>query len=358
MKVTLFGKHKGTTGPTRVTRGLAEGLATHGCDVTIIGYGDREDPPVPDVKVDLISNMPNSVRGWNKMFRKVRDRVSDTNCDIFHALERYPYYADVRTVQWTSDPYVLWRRTGEMPGFRVLAGDLILNWLSRKGAAAASVVVAQSPETERQMQRYWRLKSDYVIPLGINSSFLTRPTPPSFPIRIHVVGDIDKQKGQYQFLQSLDPDSPHYDVRIVGPISDKEYAEKALDGWEDKHIGYVSGDELESQYERADIIAIPSNLDSFSMVALESIAKGCVVVITDVCGFAQFNWSNEQNGIFVVEDQNKAAECVVKLSKDQPKLKELQFLAYKLAQSLTWERIANEYMQHYESEIEFHNNDK
>ena len=133
MEVTLFGKHKGSHGPTRVTRGLASGLAAAGHRVKVLSYGDRADSPAPGVDLELLGEMPASVRGWWRLYRTVRRRLEGQDGDVFHAVERYPFAADVRTVQWTSDMSVMWRRTGTRPPVRAFAGELLINWMSRRG---------------------------------------------------------------------------------------------------------------------------------------------------------------------------------------------------------------------------------
>jgi glycosyltransferase involved in cell wall biosynthesis len=346
MEVTLFGKHKGSHGPTRVTRGLASGLAGAGHRVKVLGYGDRADSPAPGVDLELLGEMPASVRGWWRLYRTVRRRVNGQDADVFHAVERYPFAADVRTVLWTSDMFVMWQRTGTRPPVRAFAGELLINWMSRRGVKNAGVVVAESPETVRQMKRLWRTDADRTIPLGIEAEFLAEPTAVDEPPRVLLVGRLDRRKGQQRLLDHLSPNDERFELRLAGGIKDDEYADQVLAEWSDNYLGYLSESDLEEAYESADIVVVPSHLENFSMVGLEAMAKGCALVITEDCGLAQFGWANEDAGVFVATDGPDAASLLEHLSTSDS-LDSYQRLAYGQAEQLTWERIADQYVDVY-----------
>ena len=349
MQVVLFGKHAGTDGPSRVTRGVASGLAKQDINVTVLGYGQRSDLPHPNVQLKLLSDVPSSVGGWRALYQAVQSQVEEIDPDIFHALERYPYESDIRTVQWTSDMVVMWERTGNRPSTRALVGEGILNWYSRQGATKSRITVAQSAETVSQMQRLWKTSPDRIIPLGIEAEYLTQPQNTNQPPQVLVVGRVSQRKGQKRLLKHLDPDDSRYKLHIIGGKADEDYASEALDGWEAQYRGYLSDEQLTKEYEQADIVVVPSHLETFSVVALEAIAKGCVVVITDTCGFAQFEWANQSNGVFVVNSGKEAANVTAQVAESSPEtLLAHKQAAFKLAQSLTWNRVVEQYINQYE----------
>ncbi|WP_248516819.1 glycosyltransferase family 4 protein [Salinarchaeum laminariae] len=350
MNVTLFGKYHGNHGPSRVTAGLSRALAERGHAPTVFTYGDRDDPPHPDVQLESVSPMPSSVREWQRLYRDVKRRVGATDADVFHALERYPYTSDVRTVQWTSDMAIMWERTGRRPPIQSLAGEVLMNWFSRKGALSSDVIVAQSPETVRQMHRLWRARADKVIPLGILENFRHSPGKTNRPPKALLVGRIDPRKGQRPFLNHLCPGDGGVDLTIVGGISDYSYAESALEGWWEHHVGYLSDEDLKREYESADIVIVPSNLENFSMVGLEAMAKGCTLIITKGCGLAQFDWATPSNGIHVADDGKNAAEILRDISSSN-NIMNWKCDAYNKTEKLTWGDIANSYIECYRESI-------
>lgn len=349
MEIVLFGKHHGHDGPTRYHRGLARALSDHGHGVKMIGYGNREQPPKEEITLEPISIPDRSVMAWRSFFRNVRQRVSKSDFDLFHSLERYPYPADVRTVHWTSDPYIVWRRAPDVDlNVRTLLGDIVLNWWSRRGTVRANTVIASSPETKWQMERYWRVSPDVVIPYGIPASF--RMSPGSVPDRprVSVIGRLEKRKGQDQILPHLSPNDPRYTLELIGGVADEAYAERTLaEGWREHHIGKVTGEDLERKYENSDIVVIPSYLENFSYVALEAIAKGCTVILTKGCGFAQFDWATKENGIYVADDGEEAAMLLEMLVTDQT-LGDQKQAAFEVSARFEWKEIINQYLELYD----------
>ncbi|WP_283091181.1 glycosyltransferase family 4 protein [Halorubrum ruber] len=351
MDVLLFGKNHGQHGPTRVTRGIGSALQKMGHSVRLITYGDRSDSPHPDIEIDSHPLPEQSILSWWNLYKNVKNEVCSSEYDVFHALERYPFRSDVRTVQWTSDSYIVWRRSPESSlHARSLAGDIILNWMSRRGAKMAKSIIASSPETEDQMRSLWHLPPEKIVPLGIESAFRSPPSPVKNKVEILFVGRFEQRKGYDRILPHLNPDNPEYNINIVGGVKSETYAESLLgQKWENHYLGYLNDRELERKYQSTDIVIIPSYLENFSMVALEAIAKGCIVIITRDCGFAQFKWANPDNGIYVADSGSEIVEWINKILKNRNDIQNKKASAFKLSERLTWDNVAKEYTKVYES---------
>lgn len=333
------------TGPSRVLEGLAGALADTGLEVHAFTHGDRDNHPHQDVHVSRFEKTPQSVPGFFSYFRWARSEIQDLNPDVIHPLEEYPFKADVRTVQWTSDSYERWRLCrDDFRGYGYFAGDVVLNVANRIGASRTGTVVASSPETARQMESYWRFSPDTVIPLGIDAETRTPPSEVSSPPRILLPGRITPKKGQREFLQELDSNSDEYQIDIVGGVSDEEYW-NSLSEWHDCHHGFVERSVLEELYESADIVVVPSIHENFSLTALEGIAHSCVVIVTSRCGFAQFDWARPVNGIYTVDKPEDSGELAEELS-GEVTISEKE-AAFDQSLELTWERIADQYAKQY-----------
>ncbi|WP_226038878.1 glycosyltransferase family 4 protein [Natrinema sp. DC36] len=330
------------TGPSRVLEGLSGALADTGLEVHAFTHGDRDEHPHSDVHVTRFEKTPQSVPGFFSYFKWVRNQVRDLDPDLVHPLEEYPFEADVRTVQWTSDSYERWRLCrDDFRGYGYFAGDILLNVANRIGAARTDTVVASSPETKRQMERYWKFSPDTVIPLGIDAETRTPPSEVSDPPCILLPGRITPKKGQREFLKGLDPESRDYQVDIVGGVSDREYWDSMAE-WHDHHHGFVSRGELTQLYKNADVVVIPAIHENFSMTALEAIANGCLLVITNACGFALFKSVQESEGVTIVPNGTETAPVVKRLIQEI-ELNRLKRSSYSLSQNFTWYKIAREY---------------
>lgn len=336
------------TGPSRVLEGLGGALADTGFEVHAFTHGDCERHPHPDVSVTRFERTPESIPDFFQYFRWVRNRVRELDPDVFHPLEEYPFGSDIRTVQWTSDSYERWKLCrDDFRGYGYFAGDLLLNVANRIGAMQTETVVASSPETERQMEKYWRLSPDTVIPLGINAEIRTPPSDVSDPPRILLPGRITPKKGQREFLNGLDPESDEYQVDIVGGVADEAYW-NSIPEWHDCHHGFVERDRLLELYAQADIVVVPAVHENFSITALEGIASGAVVLITERCGFAQIRDVAASDGVRVTIDAEATAGAVCDLVAESD-LHERKAAAFALSERFTWAQVVEEYDRVYQN---------
>lgn len=345
MKICLAGtfNHQ-DTGPSRVVEGLSRGLARLNHEVIILGHGDRTEHSHENVTVVHLGETPESMGGFYRLFRTMQEELEVLEYDVFHPLEEYPGGSAVRTVQWTMDSYERLKRCRtDFRGFRFFAGELLVNLAGVVGARRTDYLVASSPETERQMSRYWQTPPQEVIPLGIDEESLVEPERRDGPSRVLLVGRITPKKGQKRVLDHFDRDAD-YRVDIVGGVADEEYYE-TISAWHDRHHGFISREELNEYYQNADVVVVPSYHENFSLVAHEAIARGCVVVITGACGFAKFVWATPENGIHVVSNGAEAAAKVTELT--QQDLYNQRLAAYELAQTMVWDEIAREYDELY-----------
>lgn len=346
MHLILYGTYNHQdTGPSRVTEGLAGALSRAGHDVELLVHGDRTTPPEDTIGLHHLGDTPASIGEFVSLYRAIRRRTRELDYDIFHPLEEYPWPSEIRTVQWTMDSWERWKLCrDDFPGYRFMAGEAIVNLAGALGSAFTDDVIASSPETARQMRRYWLQSPSAMIPLGIEESELEPPTRTDSDVRVLLPGRTTPKKGQKRVLDHLSRDGG-YTIDIVGGVSDEEYYDSISD-WQDRHHGFVSRERLNEFYRRADVVLVPSYHENFSMVALEAIAKGCIVVITRECGFARLPEATPENGIYVVSSGREMASVVSELV-ENPDVFDRQIAAFELAEKLTWEKIARRYEKRY-----------
>lgn len=344
MRVGLYGAYSTRdTGPSRVTEGLAGALADAGVDVDLFVHGDRQEPPREEIGLTHLGPSPDSAYSYLAVQREAHEAMADH--DVTHALGGFYPPCSVNTVQWTSGEWERWRRCRrDFGGYRALAGDLLLNGARRIGATRSDVVVASSPETARQLRDHWRFEPDHVIPLGIGPTAEPDSYEPSSPPRVLIPGRITEKKGQHRVLNRLDPD-PELTVDVVGSVADEEYRATIRGDW--AFHGFVERSKLDWFYREADIVVVPSYHENFSMTALEAVSNGCALVITETCGFAQFEDVASCAGVEVVSDGREAAEAVHSLATD-PDLADRKRAAYELSRAYRWSEIAERYRRLYE----------
>lgn len=349
--VALYGPYNETpTGPSRVTGGLAEGLASNNNTVEIITAGTRTNHSNERITVTNVPIDPGSVYRFWKIHRWVRDYIKDhrSEFDIFHAVGGFSYPADVNTIQGALTDIDLLRFAPDaLAPSREFLGANIYSLLKAGGIYRSERIVSTSPVSRRQLRGYLRKREDRMIPLGIATDRFTDPGPVSDPLKVLFVGRIEPRKGQHRVLKNLDPTSDKYDIDIVGGIADEDYLNRFQTRWADQIHGHVSDGKLAEFYRAADIVVMPSYHETFGIVGLEAIANGCALVATEATGFGLLPGSNEENGVFVVEDGEGAAEIINRLCGD-PDLLEYKHAAREYGEEFTWSRIAAQYEEVYD----------
>jgi glycosyltransferase involved in cell wall biosynthesis len=112
---------------------------------------------------------------------------------------------------------------------------------------------------------------------------------PPCPV-ILCVANIDERKNQNAFIRALDPlaKKMSFEVRFFGGCGGSDYAYEfkeliASRPW--CHYGGMLGrEELRSQFEQADMLALPTHEDNCPMVVLEAMASGVPIMASRVGG--------------------------------------------------------------------------
>jgi glycosyltransferase involved in cell wall biosynthesis len=79
-----------------------------------------------------------------------------------------------------------------------------------------------------------------------------------------------------------------------------------------------NSDELVDLYNDADVFVLPTRADTYSMVALEAMAMGLPVVISDVGGIADIVVEGETGYLLPVDDRSRLRERLRALRADRP----------------------------------------
>jgi glycosyltransferase involved in cell wall biosynthesis len=132
------------------------------------------------------------------------------------------------------------------------------------------------------------------IPLGVDLSTFSpstteREMPTNEVVRVLYVGRLSVRKGVARLVEAIASiNEVNVELTLIGTM-DSEFAPT----WRRiQHLGSnrlrwirgVSRHELPIHYRRAHLFVLPSLLDSFGAVALEAMACGTAVLVTDACG--------------------------------------------------------------------------
>lgn len=258
-----------------------------------------------------------------------------------------------------------------LPDVRIAVETQIVNWADR-------IIAATQAE---QAQLLWLYRADRrkitVIPPGVDLERF-HPIPKDVAKRqigvaenrhlLLFVGRIEPLKAVDTILQAvaLIPDC-FYDDLCVGIIggNPQNPAEIELTRLQElaqelhvegivNFLGAKDHTLLPLYYAAASIVIVPSDYESFGMVALEAMASGTPVIASEVGGLA-FLVRDEETGILVPARDAAALADGIKTILTQPeKGKELGENAAALAQQYTWSGIAQQLIHVFDDVMKSH----
>ncbi|NHJ13779.1 MAG: glycosyltransferase family 1 protein [Candidatus Thorarchaeota archaeon] len=141
--------------------------------------------------------------------------------------------------------------------------------------------------------RSWGLENAFMIPNGVDTqrfSPLRQKDQSEFTVLF--VGRLDYQKGIdiiLRAIERLEISEPKIASKIVlkicgtGPMSQmvEKFAEHRANV---SYLGYVSDEELLELYKSVSLCLMPSRRETFGLVAMEAMASGTPVLVTDIPG--------------------------------------------------------------------------
>jgi glycosyltransferase involved in cell wall biosynthesis len=167
---------------------------------------------------------------------------------------------------------------------------------------ARAVVTTSAWTRERLLERY-RLPPEqvHVVRPGADRGAEAPGTPGGG--RLLCVGAVLPHKGHDLLLDALcGIASPAWRCTVVGPLDrDPPFVERlrrqaADSGLADRicFAGILAGEDLRRQYQGADVLILPSRLESYGMVVTEALAVGLPVIATAVGGVPEaLGWTTD-----------------------------------------------------------------
>lgn len=147
-----------------------------------------------------------------------------------------------------------------------------------------------------------------------------------------------------------DPKNPaDEEIQRLKMISEKLGVDQLVD-----FLGAKDHDELRLYYAAASAVIVPSDYESFGMVALEAMAAGTPVIASEVGGLA-FLVQDQQTGLLMpVRDPKALADGIMSIVVDPEKGHLLGRNAAQLAAQYAWQRIVQRLMPIFEDVVDRH----
>jgi len=204
-----------------------------------------------------------------------------------------------------------------------------------------------------------------IIPMG-GSTHVTRDPEKARQAKdtvgILFVGRLIEWKGIPYLLEGMkmlvEKRGPRFSLHIVGDGPERGKYEKSAEKLGIKPVvqfkGYLKGQELEKEYESADIFVLPSIVDSrgftegLGTVLLEAIESGLVVIGSRVGGIPDIVKHRETGLLVEPKDSEGLAEAILMLADDEGLRERLAKNAKNyIERDFSWEEIGNKYERIY-----------
>jgi D-inositol-3-phosphate glycosyltransferase len=252
------------------------------------------------------------------------------------------------------------------PDTRIMTEALVIDWADR--------IVAATPAEQAQL--LWLYRADRrkieIIPPGVNTAHFQNAMPP------HEAGELlglnPKSKmllfvGRIEPLKAIDTifealyvmreKSPKLlrNLRFTivgGDLTDtkdnemQRLQDMSVEFGIDHMVCFVGAKEqsqLPIYYSAATAVIMPSDYESFGMVALEAMATGTPVIASQVGGLA-FLVRDKETGFHIPAREPKSlADCIITLLSDKHQTQEMGILASHVAKDYAWSSIAGRLLQ-------------
>ncbi len=242
---------------------------------------------------------------------------------------------------------------------------------------SADRIIAATPAEQAQLRWLYRAsrRQITIIPPGVDTARFSNPMSPSKARQslgikpnssvLLFVGRIEPLKAVDTILEAL------YALRDRAPAllqklhfmivggdpkskSDREMArlqDMSIELGIDSLVSFVGAkeqSELPRYYAAATAVIMPSDYESFGMVALEAMSSGTPVIASQVGGL-QFLVRDQETGFHIpAREPVSLADCIIELLKDPTKAATMGLSAARLAKAYAWSEIADKLLRVFE----------
>ncbi len=283
-----------------------------------------------------------------KAYRRSKALIRQNDFDVVHAFFGIPCGFIAMNL---GLPYIVSLRGSDVPFYnrRFYWQDKILfKRLSKLIWRKAKCVVANSSGLAQLAVKSAQKQAVHVIPNGIdNDAFeLAQPGAEKGIIKIISIGRLIPRKGYDLLIQAMEG-IPELSAQIIGDGPEKERLIGLAQNLNVpvEFLGSLDHKDIPKLLSKADLFVLPSSNEGMSNAALEALAAGLPVVLTDVGGSMELidrnGWIIDPNSV-----EPLRAALIDALSK-HGSLNDLGAQSKRIAQKMSWTNVANEYFDLY-----------
>ncbi|AJQ95376.1 glycosyltransferase [Gynuella sunshinyii] len=193
-------------------------------------------------------------------------------------------------------------------------------WVSNKLLFRWSDIVVANSDEMVQIANEFGSKQSFRVGTPVAFNFLNRPQadPVNKVARIMFAGRLAAEKNLPAIIEAARA-HPDLEFSISGDGPERAHVEKAaLELPNLRYLGWLNRDALLAQIDQHDCLVLPSHVESFGTIALESMARGRITVVSRNCGICQ--WPELNKGLFIIEPHSNLTDMISSLKSIDSKL--------------------------------------
>ncbi len=191
----------------------------------------------------------------------------------------------------------------------------VVRWMNTRMLESSSVIVTND---HQDRQRFNGVAPVRVVGTPVSKLFLnTEIVPPSENLNtILFVGRLGPEKNIDKIIE-VAQQMPSIDFLIAGDGPLRSAVEREADQRGNfKYLGWLDRPQVVDTIDRADLLILPSRLESFGSVALEAMSRARNVLVSRDCGIG--NWPVLAEKLFYWEAGEPLAEAIQRVARLHP----------------------------------------
>jgi glycosyltransferase involved in cell wall biosynthesis len=250
----------------------------------------------------------------------------------------------------------------EAPGLEPVPGWYwpYARWAMTRGIRSADGVIVRTVGAGQRLRDRFNIESAkvFVCPDGIRSEFTPAANPREREATVLVVGTMVRRKNAATAVRAFSiAAAVHRDLRLVlvgGRGSEWPEVERAIgdsDARERITVRHdASDDELLGLYRQAAALVMPSRYEGFGIPMIEAMACGLPVIASDIEVFREVG-ADAVRHFGAPGDAGALAATILGVLSDRATRDEMVRRGLERARQFTWDRVADRYVEIYESAL-------
>lgn len=299
----------------------------------------------------------------NKFLTTVREETESFDPDLIHC--QHIWIAPYAALK-TNKPYIITTHGTDIKGFKE---DKRYRSIAIKAAAGAKKIITISRQVHQDVLKYYGVNEDKLRlirngfdqnifkKMSLNRDEVLSDFIPGYQGGarwvVNFVGKLTDFKGVDLLIQAAEI----YEKALPGVMTlitgDGELRERLVEMVKEKELkgihflGNQKQKVVAKLYNIADVSVVPSRVEPFGLVALEALACGTPVIVSNAGGLPDFI-NDKVGSLFQMNDYRALAEKIINALQNDEKKKKGDYAAEYALKNYSWERTVQELIKVYE----------